>query len=43
MKFVTFILGVIGLLMDKITTMNSCFWFAYEPNPPQMERGKDDQ
>jgi cyclic lactone autoinducer peptide len=44
MKFlitiITFILGFFALLMDKVTTISSCFWFAYEPTPP--EKGDKD-
>ncbi|MBA4538703.1 cyclic lactone autoinducer peptide [Bacillus aquiflavi] len=38
MKFLASLLGFVALLTDKIATFNSCFWFAYEPTPPEKRQ-----
>ncbi|MCR6098292.1 cyclic lactone autoinducer peptide [Salipaludibacillus agaradhaerens] len=38
MKFLTLFIGIVGLILNKFTTINSSFWFAYEPELPEEQK-----
>ena len=40
-KFITYLIGVSALFFNSITSLSSCFWFAYEPELPQDLKSDD--
>ncbi|USK36454.1 cyclic lactone autoinducer peptide (plasmid) [Bacillus sp. F19] len=34
-KFVTLTIGTVALFFNSVTSLSSCFWFAYEPELPE--------
>ncbi|AUS84871.1 cyclic lactone autoinducer peptide [Lysinibacillus capsici] len=36
-KIITYIIGIISLFFNSITTVSSCFWFSYEPELPDEQ------
>ncbi|TMU83462.1 cyclic lactone autoinducer peptide [Bacillus sp. BHET2] len=37
MKLITYLIATISLFFNSITSISSCFWFAYEPELPEKQ------
>lgn len=34
LQFITYVIGIVSLFFNSITSVSSCFWFSYEPELP---------
>jgi cyclic lactone autoinducer peptide len=42
MKILSYIIGVIALLVTQFTSISACFWGLYEPELPEDKEGKEE-
>ncbi|MGG1630870.1 cyclic lactone autoinducer peptide [Rossellomorea sp. NRS-1567] len=37
MKIITYLIATAALFFNSVTSLSSCFWFAYEPELPEKQ------